>query len=121
MKLKEALDVLAIHEHPVGTREWYDYTDKYGKTPYEIMEEAAKDFQTIIEAREKATQGEWRYTDHNWHQSSIYGGDKYLCTFDLDCDEVNEENQGEHEDRQDRDLNFITTAANITSKYIGGE
>ena len=92
----------------------------WAKTHRKGIEEALQALQTIIDAREKATQGGWRYTDHNWHESSLYSGDKYLGTFDFECIEVNEENQHEYENQQTDDLEFITTAANITSKYIGG-
>jgi len=107
MKLSEAIEIVDAS----------DFTSSEWLEPLDMVIQAAKDLQTLIEARENATAGEWRFTDHNWHESSVYGGDKYLGTFDLDCEDVNEDNQQEHEDRQTYDLTFITLAANTLEKY----
>lgn len=79
----------------------------------------AKDFQTIIEAREKATQGEWfRTNDYNSacctkskkEHGSVCGGEDSYHLFTV-----------ENSFHPNGNADFAVTAANITSKYIGGE
>ena len=79
----------------------------------------AKLFDEMVEARKRATRGEWSYTDHNWHESSIYASGTYLCTFDFDrAFAVTEDNQSEHEEKQGNNLKFVTLCANLTEKHV---
>jgi hypothetical protein len=120
MKLKDALEKIEnnLSDGAILTEE------------FAPVYEAAKDFQTIIDAREKATSGEWEYL--NWKEQKergvgFYPNDQELPIFTADGETVmgfgNTEtyynSAGEEPSVQDAD--FITTAANITSKYIGGE
>lgn len=57
----------------------------------------------------KGTKGIWEVVEHNWSDTSIYCGDKVICTQSI-YEETTEENQEELENEVSRNFKLISKA-----------